>query len=111
MARYFIHRPVRPVLAIIVSLVIPILLLSGCISPRYRRPDVSVPPSYRGDAQASGVPGAANKGKTGSLGELRWQDLIHDEELQKLIREGLAHNFDGQMAGARLVGARGAPGR
>src|ERR1035438_10880023 len=85
-----LFRSVRPVLAIIVSLVIPMLLLSGCIVPRYRRPDVSVPPSYRGDAQAPGVPGAADNGKTGSLGELRWQDLIHDEELSKLIREALA---------------------
>jgi multidrug efflux system outer membrane protein len=109
MARYFIHRPVRPVLAIIVSLVIPILLLSGCISPRYRRPDVSVPPSYRGDAQAPGVPSAANigaHGEPGSLGELRWQDLIHDEELQKLIREAVAHNFDAQIAAARVLEAR-----
>src|ERR1039457_3532931 len=105
MARYFIHRPVRPVLAIIVSLVIPILLLSGCISHRYRRPNVSVPPSFRGDGQASGVPDAPHNGQTGSLGELRWQDLIHDEELSKLIREALAHNFDAEVAAARVLEA------
>jgi multidrug efflux system outer membrane protein len=79
------------------------LLLGGCASPRYLRPDVPVPPSYRGDAPA---PGAAHSGETGSLGELRWQDLIRDEELAKLIREALSHNFDVQIAAARVLEAR-----
>jgi NodT family efflux transporter outer membrane factor (OMF) lipoprotein len=77
------------------------LLLGGCISPRYQQPDVPVPPSYRGDTVVSSVPG-----ETGSLGELRWQDLIRDEELSKLIQEALDHNFDAQIAAARVLEAR-----
>jgi multidrug efflux system outer membrane protein len=82
------------------------LLLGGCAGTRYRRPDLSVPPNFRGDAQAPGLPGAANNGETGGLGELRWQDLIHDEELSKLIREALTNNFDARIAAARVLEAR-----
>jgi multidrug efflux system outer membrane protein len=40
------------------------------------------------------------------MGELKWHDLIHDEELSKLIQEALAHNFDAQIAAARVLEAR-----
>ena len=78
--------------------------------PRYLRPDIPVPPSYRGEAGSPAVAVARNgeSGKpaeTGSLGELRWQDLIHDEELQKLLREALANNYDAQIAAARVLEA------
>ena len=95
MAQGFVHRLV---LGIALSSVILTLLLSGCISPPYRRPDVSVPLAYRGSAPAPS--------ELRSLGELRWQDLIHDEELSKLIREALANNYDVQIAAARVLEAR-----
>jgi len=109
MARDFIHH-----LAIATALwpILPMLLLSGCMGAPYRRPDVPVPTRYRGDTQAPGVPGAAANGEQGkpgerrSLAELRWQDLIHDEELQKLVREALANNYDAQIAAARVLEAR-----
>jgi outer membrane protein, multidrug efflux system len=78
------------------------LLLGGCARVPYRRPDVPVPPSYRG---APSAPGSDNPAP-GSLGELRWQDLIHDEELSKLIQEALSHNFDVQIAATRVLQAR-----
>ncbi len=81
-----------------VSVLSAALLLGGCTGPRYRRPDVPVPPSYRGDAPAPA--------ETGSFGELRWQDLIQDEELSKLIQEALSNNFDAQIAAARVLEAR-----
>jgi multidrug efflux system outer membrane protein len=95
MAHYFIHHP------ILAGVLSAALLLGGCASPRYLRPDVPIPPSYRGDDTAP-----ANNGPTGTLGELRWQDLIGDEELSKLIREALANNFDVQIAAARVLEAR-----
>jgi multidrug efflux system outer membrane protein len=92
MSRFGTHLPVAVLAAA--------LLLAGCISPRYARPDVPVPPSYRGDAAT------ADPAATATLGELRWQDLIHDEELSKLIQEALANNFDVQIAAARVLEAR-----
>ena len=91
MSRFGTHLPVAVVAAA--------LLLTGCISPRYARPDVPVPPAYRGDTTAN--PAAAS-----SLGELRWQALLHDEALSKLIEEALANNLDVQIAAARVLEAR-----
>jgi len=83
-----------------------VLLLGGCAGPRYARPDVPVPPAYRGDAPEPSAAKPADDGRPQSFGELRWQDLIHDEELSKLIQEALAHNFDVQIAAARVLEAR-----
>ena len=107
MARYYIHRPAT-VLALVVAVAGAslALLLGGCASPRYLRPEIAAPPSYRGDAVTPAIPAAANNGEPGSLGELRWRDLIQDEELSKLIEEALAHNFDIQIAAARVLEAR-----
>ena len=80
---------------LILLLVPSALLLSGCISAHYRRPDVPVPPNYRGETA----------GASGSLGELRWQDLIRDERLNELIREALANNYDVRIAAARVLEA------
>jgi len=82
------------------------LLLGGCAGTRYARPDIPVPPAYRGDTPPAANATAAADGKPRSFGELRWQDVIHDEELSKLIDEALAHNFDVQIAAARVLEAR-----
>ncbi|HVP48411.1 MAG TPA: efflux transporter outer membrane subunit [Bryobacteraceae bacterium] len=76
------------------------LLLSACTGPHYARPSISVPPSYRGDTMTAG------NGQPASFGELRWQDLIRDEALSKLTQEAIAHNFDVQIAAARVLEAR-----
>jgi outer membrane protein, multidrug efflux system len=78
------------------------LLLCGCFGVHYRRPDLPIPPSYRGEPVA---PITSNQNAPG-LGELRWQDLIHDEVLSKLIQEALSHNFDVQIAATRVLQAR-----
>jgi multidrug efflux system outer membrane protein len=107
MARYYIHRPPTVLaLAVAVAGASLSLLLGGCAGPRYLRPGIAIPPSYRGDAVAPGIPAAASTAAPGSLGELRWRDLIQDEELSKLIEEALANNFDVQIAAARVLEAR-----
>jgi NodT family efflux transporter outer membrane factor (OMF) lipoprotein len=92
-----------PASALALSQVLLLLFLAGgCASRRYVRPDIAVPPAYRGDSEAT----AANGVEAGSLGELRWQDLIRDEELSRLIGEALANNLDAQIAAARVLEAR-----
>jgi NodT family efflux transporter outer membrane factor (OMF) lipoprotein len=92
-----------PVARALALLIFAVVLLGGCAGAPYRRPDVPVPPAYRGDNLGSA---AASLNPTTSLGDLRWQDLIHDDELSKLIQEALSHNFDVQIAAARVLQAR-----
>ena len=75
------------------------LTLAGCASPRYVRPDFPVPATHRGDT-------ATNSGEPGGFGELKWRDLIRDQELSRLIEEALAQNLDVQIAAARVLEAR-----
>ena len=81
------------------------LLLGGCSSPRYVRPDVPVPPSYRGETVPRNSDAASN-GPPASFGDLSWQEVIRDEDLSKLIREALAYNPDAQIAAARVLEAQ-----
>lgn len=78
-----------------------LFVLGGCAGARYERPIVPIPPAYREDNPESG---RANR-TTESLGELRWQDLIHDEALSGLIQEAIADNFDVQAAASRVLQA------
>ena len=81
------------------SVLLPAMVFgAGCGVAHFHRPVVSVPSTYRGDEPS----GAAKE----SLGELRWEDLIGDEQLSRLIREALANNFDVQLAAARVLEAR-----
>lgn len=77
-----------------------LMLLAGCtLGPKYKRPDVSVPPTYR-NATASQASDVA------SLGDEKWWALFQDQELQKLIRAGLQNNYDVQIAASRILQAQ-----
>jgi NodT family efflux transporter outer membrane factor (OMF) lipoprotein len=80
------------------ALLCALLLCAGCTVARYQRPLVNVPSTYRGEEP----PGPSRE----TLGELRWEDLIRDEDLSRLIREALAHNFDAEIAAARVLEVR-----
>ena len=76
------------------------VLLAACtVGPDYKRPEVSLPPDYRG-RDLSAPAG------TGSFGDLAWWTIFRDETLQGLIRTALAQNYDLQIAAARILDAR-----
>jgi outer membrane protein, multidrug efflux system len=80
------------------------LLLPGCtVGPNYKRPPVTVPGAYRGLAPD------ANE-TTASLGDEKWWAVFQDEQLQKLIRQALAENYDVRIAAARVMEAQAALG-
>lgn len=84
---------------------ISFLLLTGCtLGPKYKRPAVTVPDSYRGLAPDAGPQTAA------SLGDEKWWTVFQDEQLQALIREALAQNYDLRIAAARVLQAQAALG-
>jgi outer membrane protein, multidrug efflux system len=75
-------------------------LLAGCaVGPNYRRPDVPVPPDFRG--RAVDAPASAQ-----SVGDLAWWEIFQDETLHSLIRAALAENYDVRIAAARILDAR-----
>jgi multidrug efflux system outer membrane protein len=74
------------------------LLLSGCaMGPKYARPAVETPSTYREEA----VPASAN-----SFADLPWWEIYKDATLKALIETALTNNFDLRMAISRMDQAR-----
>jgi outer membrane protein, multidrug efflux system len=97
-----ISRPNRFSLLILCATVI---WFSGCaVGPNYKRPDISVPASYRGqmDVQADSQAPKSDP----ALGDEEWTKVFQDPELQRLIREALHYNYDVRIAAARIQEAR-----
>jgi multidrug efflux system outer membrane protein len=82
------------------SIVPFILILSGCaLGPNYERPNVPTPVTFR-------APEPLPADQAASLADLKWFEVFKDAELQKLIRAGLAQNYDLRDAVARVEEAR-----
>jgi len=78
-----------------------LLLLTGCaVGPNYKRPAVSVPDAYRGLAPD------ASPQTTASLGDEKWWTVFQDQQLQALIKEALAQNYDVRIAAQRVLEAQ-----
>jgi outer membrane protein, multidrug efflux system len=76
------------------------LIAAGCaVGPDYRRPEVAVPPAFRGTPPES-------LQQMQSFGDLQWWQVFQDEELQALIRTALERNYDLRVATTRILQAR-----
>jgi outer membrane protein, multidrug efflux system len=77
-----------------------LFLLAGCmVGPNYKRPSVSLPPTYRG---ATPAPSASAP----SLGNEKWWQVFRDPALVKLIHTALAQNYNVRIAATRVVQAQ-----
>ena len=79
-----------------------VLVLDAC-GPGYRRPpstSITPPPAFRGAAADTTPTDPA------SLADLKWFELLKDEQLQELIRTALAQNYDLRDAVVRVEAAR-----
>ena len=86
------------ILASVVGLV-TLLGAAGCnVGPKYTRPQVPTAPTYRG-ADNAAVASDAN----GSLGDQQWSAVFKQPELQELIRQALANNYDLRIAAQRVL--------
>jgi multidrug efflux system outer membrane protein len=91
-----LRRPRAHARRLLITALLP-LVLAGCsLAPRYARPAVPVPATWRapGDEAAR------------SVAELAWWELFQDETLQGLIRIALEENKDLKIAVARVAQAR-----
>jgi outer membrane protein, multidrug efflux system len=76
------------------------IVLTGCaMGPDYERPKVPAPPAFR-------APEPLPPDQAASLADLKWFEVFKDAELQKLVRDGLAQNYDLRDAVARVEEAR-----
>ncbi len=85
-----------------IALALGAVWMAGCeVGPKYHRPAVQVPTTYRGLSENQQAPG-----KTASYADLAWWKVFQDPQLQSLIRLGLKQNYDLQTAAERVVAAR-----
>ena len=74
------------------------LLLAGCLTgPNYQRPQVALPPQFKGAPATSG---------TASIADTKWFDLFADDTLQQLVNTALKNNFDIKIAAEHVIEAR-----
>jgi multidrug efflux system outer membrane protein len=88
----------RPAAAI--SIMMITAATTGCLlGPDYRRPPVSLPDVFRGQAGTAA-------GETASLGDEPWWQLFQDDVLQSLIRTALQQNENARIAAVRVIEAQ-----
>jgi multidrug efflux system outer membrane protein len=90
----------------------------GCaVGPKYKRPTVDVPVTYRDATDSSAAPNAQpdheqpketkpQSPPLQSLGDEKWWDVFQDPELQVLIRAALKNNYDVRIAATRVLQAQ-----
>jgi multidrug efflux system outer membrane protein len=97
MTRSRLSRP-----SLLAAAAVAAVLTTGCaVGPNYKRPQVPVPPNYRG-AEGTAV--------AESLADVPWWGVFDDPVLQGLIREAIANNYDLRIAAARVVETRAQAG-
>jgi multidrug efflux system outer membrane protein len=76
-------------------------LLTGCtVGPKYHRPPIQTPPTYRGVAADAEVQGQT------AYADLPWWQVFRDPKLQELIHTAIQQNYDLQLATERINAAR-----
>jgi multidrug efflux system outer membrane protein len=76
-----------------------VLTAAGCnVGPKYTRPQVPAPPAFRGADDA-----AISSDPKGSLGDQQWSAVFKQPELQALITQALANNYDLKIAAERVL--------
>ena len=87
------------------NLIVPVLcsgFLSACmVGPKYHRPVVPTPNTFRDLAQNPQI-----RAQTASYADLHWWQVFKDPKLQELIRTALKQNYDLQLATERINTAR-----
>ena len=77
-------------------------LLVGCaVGPKYHRPAVQTPTTFRDIA-----PDPQQQAQAASYADLPWWQVFQDPKLQELIRTALKQNYDLQLAAERINAAR-----
>ena len=76
------------------------LLVSCAVGPKYHRPSVQSPTTFRDIAPDP------QQAQAASYADLPWWQVFRDPKLQELIRSALKQNYDVQLATERINAAR-----
>ena len=86
-------------------IVLAVLITTGCtLGPKYKRPSVQVPDTFRASAETPPT------STSPSLGDEKWWTVFEDPQLQSVIREALAQNYDVRIAATRILEAQASLG-
>jgi multidrug efflux system outer membrane protein len=87
---------------LILLLILVLIAMTGCtVGPKYVRPTIPAPPSYRGPDEAP-----VSSTDQESLGDQKWAQVFRTPELQDLIRAALENNYDLRIAAERVLEAQ-----
>jgi len=82
----------------LIGILAVLVLEAGCMmGPKYKRPTVDVPSTYRA---------APTEQTTSSLGNEQWWQVYQDPVLTQLIHTALAQNYDVRIAATRVLEAQ-----
>ncbi|HEY1371200.1 MAG TPA: TolC family protein, partial [Candidatus Binatia bacterium] len=87
----------NPIVAAFAAITATVALYACALGPNYKRPQISAPPAFRGEA------GAAEQA---SFADLPWWQVFDDPALAALIKDALANNYDLLVAAQRIEQAR-----
>jgi multidrug efflux system outer membrane protein len=87
----------NPIVAAFAAITATVALYACALGPNYKRPQISAPPAFRGEA------GAAEQA---SFADLPWWQVFNDPALAALIKDALGNNYDLLVATQRIEQAR-----
>jgi outer membrane protein, multidrug efflux system len=86
----------------LLTVIVGSAMLVGCVvGPKYHRPAVQTPNSFRDLADNPQL-----QAQVASYADLPWWQVFQDPKLQELIRTALKQNYDLQIAAERITAAR-----
>jgi multidrug efflux system outer membrane protein len=86
----------------LLTVIVGSAMLAGCmVGPKYHRPAVQTPNSFRDPADNPQL-----QAQVASYADLAWWQVFQDPKLQELVRTALKQNYDLQIATERINTAR-----
>jgi len=84
----------------LIGVIVGLLCVAGCrVGPKYQRPTVATPESFRA------APVNTVAAPVESFGEQKWWDVFQDPQLQVLVRTAVQNNYNVRIAAARILQA------
>jgi len=81
----------------VIGVILPFIIAGCSVGPKYSRPSVPAAPAFRGADEA-----AISSAPQDSIADEKWSAIFKEPELQELVRQALANNYDLRIAAERV---------